>query len=79
VYLEYSGAFGDMAAARRMKDVLVRARLWYGGGVDGAARAREAAQAADTVVVGNVLYRSLERALETVGAVKGTERRGTFS
>lgn len=72
VYLEYSGAFGDMEAARRMRAELTQARLWYGGGIDNADKAAAAAQAADTVVVGNVIYRSLEGALATVAAVRGT-------
>jgi len=70
VYLEYSGRFGDMELVRRVKGTLERARLVYGGGIDGPERARLAAEAADTVVVGNLIYENLDRALETVAAVR---------
>ncbi|PDO11116.1 MAG: geranylgeranylglyceryl/heptaprenylglyceryl phosphate synthase [Candidatus Reconcilbacillus cellulovorans] len=69
VYLEYSGVFGDMDVLRHVRKRLRSARLFYGGGVDGPDRAKEAAQWADTVVVGNAVYRDLERALATVAAV----------
>lgn len=70
LYIEYSGTFGDMALVRRVRDGLRQARLFYGGGVDGPEKARLAAEAADTVVVGNLIYDRLEAALATVGAVK---------
>ncbi|MBW5448415.1 heptaprenylglyceryl phosphate synthase [Cohnella sp. CFH 77786] len=71
LYVEYSGAFGDMEWVRRIRAGLRQARLFYGGGIDGPDKAREAAEAADTVVVGNVIYSDLQAALETVHAVKG--------
>lgn len=50
-----------------------RARLWYGGGVDGPARAAAMAAVADTVVVGNALYEAGPQALAaTVRAVGET-------
>lgn len=70
VYLEYSGSFGDMALVRRIRSLLGPARLFYGGGIDSPARAREAAEAAHTVIVGNAVYSDLEQALATVGAVR---------
>lgn len=70
VYLEYSGRFGDMELVRKVRRTLTRARLVYGGGIDGPERARLAAEAADTVVVGNLIYEDLERALATVDAVR---------
>lgn len=71
VYIEYSGSFGDMALVKRAAGVLQQARLFYGGGIDGPERARLAAEAAHTIVVGNAVYDDLERALATVAAVKG--------
>ncbi|WP_082420576.1 heptaprenylglyceryl phosphate synthase [Paenibacillus sp. A3] len=69
VYLEYSGVFGDMELVGRVKRLLSQSRLFYGGGIDSPEKAREAAMAAHTVVVGNAVYDDLERALATVPAV----------
>jgi putative glycerol-1-phosphate prenyltransferase len=70
VYVEYSGRFGDMGAVAKAKGVLTQARLFYGGGIDGADKAAAAAAVADTIVVGNIIYHSLPSALDTVRAVK---------
>jgi putative glycerol-1-phosphate prenyltransferase len=70
VYLEYSGTFGDMKLVSRAKSLLTEGRLFYGGGIDSVERAKEAAEAAHTVIVGNTVYDNLEQALATVAAVK---------
>lgn len=70
LYVEYSGAFGSMPLVRRIKGGLRQAHLFYGGGIDGPDKAKEAADAAHTVVVGNVIYEDLGAALATVHAVK---------
>ncbi|MBD2868446.1 heptaprenylglyceryl phosphate synthase [Paenibacillus arenilitoris] len=70
VYLEYSGRFGDMQLVKRAKAAAVQARVFYGGGIDGADKARQAAESAHTVVVGNAIYSDLEAALSTVAAVR---------
>ncbi|XEC95429.1 heptaprenylglyceryl phosphate synthase [Paenibacillus tarimensis] len=70
VYIEYSGFFGDMELVGQARSLLTGGRLFYGGGIDSAEKARLAAAAADTVVVGNVVYTDLDSALETVRAVK---------
>ncbi|WP_010496891.1 heptaprenylglyceryl phosphate synthase [Paenibacillus elgii] len=69
IYIEYSGVFGDMELVGRVKRLLSQSRLFYGGGIDSPEKAREAAKAAHTVVVGNAVYDDLERALATVPAV----------
>ncbi|MFC5469787.1 heptaprenylglyceryl phosphate synthase [Cohnella suwonensis] len=69
LYVEYSGAFGDMALLKRIKQGLKQAHLIYGGGIDGPDKAAQAAESADTVVVGNVIYDNLDAALATVEAV----------
>ncbi|MBD0384118.1 heptaprenylglyceryl phosphate synthase [Paenibacillus sedimenti] len=66
VYLEYSGVFGDMELVRRTRSVLEHARLIYGGGIDTLDKAQQAAEVADTIVVGNIIYNDLEQALQTV-------------
>lgn len=66
LYIEYSGAFGDMKLVEAAAAVCKQTRLFYGGGIDGRARAEEAARYADTIVVGNMIYEDIERALETV-------------
>ncbi|WP_281890813.1 heptaprenylglyceryl phosphate synthase [Paenibacillus sp. YYML68] len=70
IYLEYSGTFGDMELVKRVKGLLKHARLLYGGGIDSPDKAKQAAAAAHTVVVGNLIYDDVERALATVQAVK---------
>lgn len=69
IYLEYSGRFGDMQLVKRARATAVQARLFYGGGIDTAEKARQAAESAHTVVVGNVIYNDLVAALSTVAAV----------
>ncbi|MNB76696.1 Heptaprenylglyceryl phosphate synthase [compost metagenome] len=70
VYLEYSGRFGDLETMAAVREAVGRARLFYGGGITGAEDAARAAGMADTVIVGNIVYQDIERALSTVGAVK---------
>ncbi|MDB5052176.1 MAG: heptaprenylglyceryl phosphate synthase [Bacilli bacterium] len=69
-YMEYSGAFGNMSWVQQAARTLQGARLFYGGGIDNADKARQASQAAHTIVVGNAIYDDLGQALSTVAAVK---------
>ncbi|XVL59618.1 heptaprenylglyceryl phosphate synthase [Paenibacillus amylolyticus] len=73
VYMEYSGTFGDMELVGETYRQLDRAHLIYGGGIDDPEKAAQAAQVADTIVVGNIVYSDLNKALETVLAVKGND------
>jgi len=73
VYLEYSGTFGDMNVLARAASELEQAHLIYGGGIDNAEKAAQAAAHAHTVVVGNVVYDNLKAALATVEAVKSVK------
>jgi putative glycerol-1-phosphate prenyltransferase len=65
-YVEYSGVFGNMEWVKLAKETMRDARLFYGGGIASREQATEAAEAAHTIVVGNILYDNLEQALATV-------------
>ncbi|SFM11305.1 heptaprenylglyceryl phosphate synthase [Salibacterium qingdaonense] len=71
-YLEYSGMYGDPEVVKAAADNLEQARLFYGGGIRTAEQARDMAAVADTIVVGNIVYENLNRALSTVKAVKNS-------
>ncbi|TDM12075.1 heptaprenylglyceryl phosphate synthase [Macrococcus lamae] len=65
-YLEYSGTYGDVTMLKTLKAACPDTRLIYGGGIENLSQALEMKQYADTIVVGNVIYKDLKRALETV-------------
>ncbi|HET6872173.1 MAG TPA: heptaprenylglyceryl phosphate synthase [Sporolactobacillaceae bacterium] len=69
-YLEYSGCYGDPVLVQKIKKTLDQATLFYGGGIDHPQKAKEMAEHADVVVVGNLIYDDLKLALKTVPAVK---------
>lgn len=72
IYIEYSGRFGDMELLKSARRTVQNARLFYGGGIDSAEKAKLASEHAHTVIVGNIIYTNLEAALSTVQAAKVT-------
>ncbi|PAQ16722.1 geranylgeranylglyceryl/heptaprenylglyceryl phosphate synthase [Bacillaceae bacterium SAOS 7] len=69
-YLEYSGAYGDVETVKAVRETLNNTTFIYGGGIQTANQAKEMAQYADIVVIGNVIYEQLAEAIKTVTAVK---------
>jgi putative glycerol-1-phosphate prenyltransferase len=69
-YMEYSGKYGDPALVKKVKDQLNNTKLIYGGGIETVFQAREMKEHADMIVVGNIIYTDIKKALKTVKAVK---------
>lgn len=68
-YLEYSGTFGDAELVRQVSGELNDTQLFYGGGISNEIEAKEMAEHADVIVVGNSIYTDFSSALQTVKAV----------
>jgi phosphoglycerol geranylgeranyltransferase len=68
VYVEYSVNFGNPELVRAVKEKLHNSVLYYGGGIDGREKAEAMAKYADTIVVGNAVYKKggVEMLTETI-------------
>lgn len=64
-YLEYSGQLGDPEVVRSAQSYLTTTQLFYGGGIDSLSHAIQFAEIADTIVVGNLIYEDIKKAIQT--------------
>ncbi|MCT8136650.1 heptaprenylglyceryl phosphate synthase [Anaerobacillus sp. CMMVII] len=65
-YIEYSGVYGEVEVVEKVSRSLEITKLFYGGGIETLEQAKEMAQYADTIIVGNIIYENIEQALKTV-------------
>ena len=68
VYVEYSGTYGDPSLVRAVREKLHGSVLYYGGGIDSREKAEAMAKYANTIVVGNAVYKKggIEALKETI-------------
>lgn len=66
MYIEYSGQLGDADIIKSAANMLTETQLFYGGGIDSYDSARTMAEIADTIVVGDIIYKDIKKALKTV-------------
>jgi len=70
LYLEYSGSLGSLEVVKRVKKQAKDIRLFYGGGITNPEVAYDFSRHADTIVVGNIVYRQPDILKDIVEAVK---------
>lgn len=75
-YVEYSGTYGRVDIVQEVSSVLQHTLLCYGGGISEQEQAEEMAEWADVVVVGNLIYEDIRKAIHTVKWVKSIKKRG---
>ncbi|MGW7977266.1 heptaprenylglyceryl phosphate synthase [Staphylococcus xylosus] len=66
MYIEYSGLYGEVDMVKAAADSLSNTQLFYGGGISDYKEAEAMASVADTIIVGNIIYEDISKALKTV-------------
>ncbi|MGZ1802757.1 heptaprenylglyceryl phosphate synthase [Staphylococcus argenteus] len=66
MYIEYSGEYGDVAMVKAAAELITETQLFYGGGISSEQQAIEMASIADTIIVGDIIYKDIKKALKTV-------------
>ncbi|MCJ1661793.1 heptaprenylglyceryl phosphate synthase [Staphylococcus sp. NRL 18/288] len=66
MYIEYSGKYGDIEKVKAASLMLSTTQLFYGGGISSLEEAKKMKDIADTIVVGNIIYTDIKKALKTV-------------
>ncbi|UBV41001.1 heptaprenylglyceryl phosphate synthase [Staphylococcus xylosus] len=66
MYIEYSGVYGEVDMVEAAANSLSNTQLFYGGGISDYEEAEAMASVADTIIVGNIIYEDINKALKTV-------------
>jgi len=68
VYVEYSGVYGNVELVKAVREKMHNSVLYYGGGIDSREKAEAMAKYANTIVVGNAVYKKggVEALKETI-------------
>ena len=64
-YIEHNGKLENLEMIRAAQSYLTTTQLFYGGGIDSLTKAIQFAEIADTIVVGNLIYKDIKKAIQT--------------
>ncbi|MCR6545615.1 heptaprenylglyceryl phosphate synthase [Dehalobacterium formicoaceticum] len=64
LYVEYSGRYGNPDWLKALKERRKKAHIFYGGGIESVPQAEEMGSLADTIIIGNLIYRQPQKLME---------------